>query len=145
METTQVIGVVCALGCLNICWGFVSSIQAPFFPVEAQKKGASASQFGPIFGIIHLALFLISPLVGKLVTKAEFQRISYICKSSKWNLKKHFYLRSSQILNLHLNWYTLKSNNSHFLIDFFNEYTIYIYTFIMEILTIEQKTFHAPN
>ena len=70
------IGVVCALGCLNICWGFVSSIQAPFFPVEAQKKGASASQFGPIFGIIHLALFLISPLVGKLVTKAEFQRIS---------------------------------------------------------------------
>ena len=48
---------VCSLACLNVCWGFMASIMAPFLPVEAQAKGATASQFGPIFGIIHLALF----------------------------------------------------------------------------------------
>ena len=57
------------LSSLNICWGFVASIQAPFLPIEARSKGATASQFGPIFGIIHLALFITSPIVGNLVTK----------------------------------------------------------------------------
>ena len=60
---------VSSLACLNVCWGFMASIMAPFLPVEAEAKGASPSQFGPIFGIIHLALFLISPLMGKVVTR----------------------------------------------------------------------------
>ena len=60
---------VSSLAALNVCWGFMASIMAPFLPVEAEAKGASPSQFGPIFGIIHLALFLISPLMGKVVTR----------------------------------------------------------------------------
>ena len=75
METTQIIVIATILACLNICWGFVSSIQAPFFPTEAENKGASPSQFGPIFGIIHLALFFISPFVGKLVNKFGLRNI----------------------------------------------------------------------
>ena len=57
------------LSVLNIGWGFVASIQAPFFPDEAQEKGASAAEFGPIFGIIHLALFCTSPFVGKIIIR----------------------------------------------------------------------------
>ena len=60
---------VASLSCLNVCWGFMASIMAPFLPLEAQAKGASASQFGPIFGIIHLALFIISPVMGKVISR----------------------------------------------------------------------------
>ena len=60
---------VCVLSLLNICWGFIASIQAPFLPIEARQKGATASQFGPIFGIVHLAMFLVSPMMGRAVTK----------------------------------------------------------------------------
>ena len=75
METTQIIVIATILACLNICWGFVSSIQAPFFPTEAENKGATPSQFGPIFGIIHLALFFTSPLVGRLVNNFGLRNI----------------------------------------------------------------------
>lgn len=43
------------------------SLQAPFFPSEAEKKGASPSQYGLVFGIYELAIIFTSPLVGKLV------------------------------------------------------------------------------
>ena len=58
-----------SLSILNICWGLVASIQAPFFPIEASIKGATATQFGGVFGIIHLAIFFTSPIMGKLVAK----------------------------------------------------------------------------
>ena len=60
---------VASLSSLNVCWGFMASIMAPFLPLEAQTKGATASQFGPIFGIIHLALFITSPLMGKVISR----------------------------------------------------------------------------
>ena len=60
---------VALLSLLNIGWGFVSSIQAPFFPIEAKQKGATAAEFGPVFGIIHLALFCTSPFVGNVITR----------------------------------------------------------------------------
>ena len=58
-----------SLGLLNICWGFVGSMQAPFFPIEAEKKGATASQFSPIFGFIHLATVVTSPFMAKVITR----------------------------------------------------------------------------
>ena len=61
--------VVTSLSALNVCWGLVAAIQAPFFPIEAALKGATATQFGGVFGIIHLAIFLTSPLMGKMVAK----------------------------------------------------------------------------
>ena len=66
---------ISSLACLNVCWGFMASIMAPFLPVEAEAKGASPSQFGPIFGIIHLALFIISPVMGKVVTRWGLARV----------------------------------------------------------------------
>lgn len=43
------------------------SLQAPFFPKEAEDKGASPSEYGLVFGIYELAIIFISPVVGKLV------------------------------------------------------------------------------
>ena len=42
-------------------------IQAPFFPIEATKKGATPNQFGPVFGITYLAQMCVAPIIGKIV------------------------------------------------------------------------------
>lgn len=47
------------------------SLQAPFFPAEAEKKGASPSQYGLVFGVYELAIIFMSPLVGKLVGRSS--------------------------------------------------------------------------
>lgn len=38
--------------------GLYGSMQATFYPIEATQKGATSSQFGAVFGIIHLSLFI---------------------------------------------------------------------------------------
>ena len=45
--------------------GVCASLQATFYPLEAARKGATPAQFGAVFGIIHLSLFIFGPLVGK--------------------------------------------------------------------------------
>lgn len=43
------------------------SLQAPFFPAEAEDKGATPSQYGLVFGVYELVIVVISPLCGKLM------------------------------------------------------------------------------
>ena len=45
------------------------SLQPPFFPSEAEKKGATAAEYGFVFGIANLSLFIFSPIFGKYGTK----------------------------------------------------------------------------
>ena len=47
---------------LQFSVGLCSSLQATFYPIEASSKGASAAQFGAVFGIIHLSLFVFGEL-----------------------------------------------------------------------------------
>jgi hypothetical protein len=44
------------------------SLFAPFFPVEALKKGINQTQVGIIFGIFQLAFLLLAPIFGKYVS-----------------------------------------------------------------------------
>ena len=60
---------------LNIIWGFLVSIQLPFFPIEAKKKGASPSEFDPVFGVVNLAEMVTSPFVSKLVKRFKLRNI----------------------------------------------------------------------
>eukprot|EP00092_Neocalanus_flemingeri_P030917 GFUD01033574.1.p1 GENE.GFUD01033574.1~~GFUD01033574.1.p1 ORF type:complete len:505 (-),score=68.91 GFUD01033574.1:56-1570(-) len=53
---------------LQFSVGLCASLQATFYPIEAGRKGATASQFGAVFGIIHLSLFIFGPLVGKYLS-----------------------------------------------------------------------------
>ncbi len=39
-------------------------LKAPFYPIEAEKKGATATEYGLVFGIFELVVFLASPYLG---------------------------------------------------------------------------------
>ncbi|XP_061174633.1 MFS-type transporter SLC18B1-like [Saccostrea echinata] len=56
-------------------FGYASfSMLAPFFPAEAEKKGASQIVVGVIFGIFELTIFLVSPIIGSFITKIGAKR-----------------------------------------------------------------------
>ena len=46
-------------------------VKAPFYPAEAERKGASATQYGLVFGVFELTVFLVSPVVGRLLTRVR--------------------------------------------------------------------------
>ncbi|XP_022253802.1 MFS-type transporter SLC18B1-like [Limulus polyphemus] len=52
----------------NFCIGASISLQAPFFPQEAEKKGATAVEYGFVFGVYQLTMFLIAPMCGKMIS-----------------------------------------------------------------------------
>jgi len=43
-----------------------------YFP-QAEKKGATASQYGLVFGVFELAMFIAAPIYGKYVSVDEFR------------------------------------------------------------------------
>ncbi|GJQ84892.1 hypothetical protein Trydic_g507 [Trypoxylus dichotomus] len=45
------------------------SLQAPFYPQEAERKGATATEYGLVFGIFELVVFIVSPLYGQHLNK----------------------------------------------------------------------------
>jgi len=53
----------------HLCNGLCVSLQAPFYPAEAAKKGASATEYGLVFGIFELTVFIVSPIIGKYLPK----------------------------------------------------------------------------
>ena len=44
--------------------GMCFPIQAPFYPKEAETKGCKPSEYGFVFGIYQLAVFVVSPVFG---------------------------------------------------------------------------------
>lgn len=43
------------------------SLQGPIFPEEAAKKGLHATQYGFVFGVFQLVVFITSPIYGKMI------------------------------------------------------------------------------
>ncbi|CAG7831972.1 unnamed protein product, partial [Allacma fusca] len=43
------------------------SLQSPFYPQEAEKKGATATEYGLVFGVFQLTVFITSPIFGTLI------------------------------------------------------------------------------
>ncbi|OXA37015.1 MFS-type transporter SLC18B1 isoform X2 [Folsomia candida] len=56
-------------GLADLASAMVVSIQAPFYPAEAEKKGATASEYGLVFGVYELTIFLASPFLGKYMNR----------------------------------------------------------------------------
>ena len=56
--------VLLTLAMTHLCNGMCVSLQAPFYPAEAEKKGASATEYGLVFGIFELTVFIVSPFIG---------------------------------------------------------------------------------
>ena len=69
MSDSKVVLMSVSVAFAYFIWGVCNAILAPFFPIEAELKGATISQSGFVFGIYSLVGFMFSPLVGKYGTK----------------------------------------------------------------------------
>uniref|UniRef100_A0A8D8Y0B7 MFS-type transporter SLC18B1 n=1 Tax=Cacopsylla melanoneura TaxID=428564 RepID=A0A8D8Y0B7_9HEMI len=56
-----------AIGSVHFSSSICISLQAPFYPAEAEKKGATATEYGLVFGSFELVAFLSSPLFGRYI------------------------------------------------------------------------------
>lgn len=66
--------VMVTLTMTHLCNGMVVSLQAPFYPAEAEKKGASGIEYGLVFGIFELTVFIVSPIFGKYLPRIGISR-----------------------------------------------------------------------
>lgn len=53
------------IGLADFCNAICVSLQSPFFPQEAELKGCTATEYGLVFGIFELVVFIISPIYGR--------------------------------------------------------------------------------
>ncbi|KPI93562.1 MFS-type transporter C6orf192 [Papilio xuthus] len=56
--------IIVVISIADFCNALCVALQAPFYPQEAEKKGCSATEFGLVFGVFELVVFLVSPLYG---------------------------------------------------------------------------------
>ncbi|KAI5716047.1 hypothetical protein M8J77_026534 [Diaphorina citri] len=56
-----------AIGSVHFSSSICISLQAPFYPAEAEMKGASATEYGLVFGSFELVAFLSSPIFGHYI------------------------------------------------------------------------------
>lgn len=63
------------LGMGNFFNSLCFSLQAPFFPKEAELKGATPSEYGFIFGVYELVCFLLSPVYGQYINQIGAKRL----------------------------------------------------------------------
>ncbi|KAL5014839.1 hypothetical protein ScPMuIL_009109 [Solemya velum] len=54
---------------MEFCASTCFSLLAPFFPTEANKKGASDTLVGMIFGAFELVIFISAPIFGNYLTR----------------------------------------------------------------------------
>jgi len=66
--------VMVTLTMTHLCNGMFVSLQAPFYPAEAERKGASATEYGLVFGIFELTVFIVSPIIGKYLPRIGIDR-----------------------------------------------------------------------
>ena len=72
--TRQQWAVIITLCVTHLCNGMCVSLQAPFYPAEAEKKGATATEYGLVFGIFELTVFLVSPIIGKCLPRIGIRK-----------------------------------------------------------------------
>ncbi|XP_059481311.1 MFS-type transporter SLC18B1-like [Neocloeon triangulifer] len=60
---------VVVFGIANFIAALCISLQAPFYPEEAEAKGASATEYGFVFGIYELTSFISCPIFGVYLPK----------------------------------------------------------------------------
>ncbi|KHJ90960.1 transporter, major facilitator family protein [Oesophagostomum dentatum] len=62
-------GTLAMLSSANLLSIVAFSCIAPFYPMEAKKKGLSDIEIGAVFGVFELVIFLASPVAGKLMPR----------------------------------------------------------------------------
>jgi len=59
---------------VNFCNAMCVSMQAPFYPREAVRKGLKVWHFGLVFGAFEITVFLVSPIIGSSIKKIGVKR-----------------------------------------------------------------------
>ena len=57
-----------SLSLINFTTQISFAVIAPFFSVEAERKGATSTEIGFIFGAFQLVIFITSPIYGRYVS-----------------------------------------------------------------------------
>ncbi|KAF2352408.1 Major facilitator superfamily [Trinorchestia longiramus] len=63
--TNRQIATLLIIALADFCSAICISLQAPFYPAEAESKGATATEYGLVFGVFELVVFIISPIYGE--------------------------------------------------------------------------------
>lgn len=66
--TRRQVAILITFAIADFCSAVCVSLQAPFYPAEAERKGASATQYGFVFGVFELTVFLASPFYGRFLS-----------------------------------------------------------------------------
>ena len=64
-----------SLSLINFTTQVSFAVIAPFFSVEAGKKGATSTEIGLIFGAFQLVIFITSPFYGRFVSSIYYQKL----------------------------------------------------------------------
>ena len=64
-------------------WGLIYSVQAPFYPNEALKRGAELSQSGLVFGILKLSGFFTATLYSLIGHKFSAINMAFFGSSTQ--------------------------------------------------------------
>ncbi|XP_076030715.1 MFS-type transporter SLC18B1-like [Oratosquilla oratoria] len=67
--TTKQWLILVVFGIVDFCNAICVSLQAPFYPAEAEAKGATATEYGFVFGVFELTVFLVSPIYGRYLSR----------------------------------------------------------------------------
>jgi len=59
---------------VNFCNALCASMQAPFYPREAAKKGLEVWAFGLVFGVFEITVFVVSPFIGLGINRFGVKR-----------------------------------------------------------------------
>ncbi|GFY41822.1 MFS-type transporter SLC18B1 [Trichonephila inaurata madagascariensis] len=65
--TAKKLKILLAIAYGNLFLGSCYSLMAPIYPAEAEKKEASATAYGLVFGVYQLVMFVSAPIYGKLI------------------------------------------------------------------------------
>ncbi|GBL78647.1 MFS-type transporter SLC18B1 [Araneus ventricosus] len=63
--------VIVSLTYANFWMASAFSLQAPFFPREAELKGATPTQYGFVFSVFELVIIIMSPIYGKMIPRVS--------------------------------------------------------------------------
>ncbi|XP_050419743.1 MFS-type transporter SLC18B1-like [Adelges cooleyi] len=67
--------ILAMVGSVHFCCAICISLQAPFYPEEAEKKGCTATEYGLVFGSFELIAFITSPIFGGLIQKVGLKHL----------------------------------------------------------------------
>ncbi|XP_065334517.1 MFS-type transporter SLC18B1-like [Cloeon dipterum] len=72
--TRQQWATIFIIGSVHFGSSICISLQAPFYPQEAESKGGTATEYGLVFGVFELVAFLSSPIFGKYLAVTGAKR-----------------------------------------------------------------------